>query len=394
MLRVGLLSDALSAADVRQVTLLGLLDMSAAFDCVDQSTLLLRLERNFGVTGLALQWMTSFLTDRTQQVAYGGTLSKLERMFCGVPQGSVLGPLLFNMYTADISKVVESHGPCRLHQYADDCQVYLSVPVTEAATAVDRLSRCVADVSTWLSSCRLRLNPSKTLVIWLGGKHQVTKVPFDSVPILSSTVSTVESARDLGVVLDSQLTMSAHVNSVCRSAYYQLRQLRPVVRSLSADAARTIVQAFVSSRLDYCNSVMYGVADGLMQRLQAVQNAAARLVTGTRRRDHITPVLRQLHWLPVRQRVNFKLAVLVFKALHGLAPCYLANDCQLVTDAGRRHLRSSEAATCVLQRTNTRFGDRAFGASGPSVWNSLPTELRQSDLSLGQFRRALKTFLF
>jgi len=141
-------------------------------------------------------------------------------------------------------------------------------------------------------------------------------------------------------------------------------------------------------------SVMYGVADGLMQRLQAVQNAAARLVTGTRRRDHITPVLWQLHWLPVRQRVNFKLSILVFKALHGLAPCYLANDCQLVTDAGRRHLRSSVAATCVLQRTNTRFGDRAFVASGPSVWNSLPTELRQPDLSLGQFRPALKTFLF
>jgi len=131
---------------------------------------------------------------------------------------------------------------------------------------------------------------------------------------------------------------------------------------------------------------MYGVADGLMQRLQAVQNAAARLVTGTRRCDHITPVLRQLHWLPVRQRVNFKLAVLVFKALHGLAPCYLVDDCQLVTDAGRRRLHSSDAATCVLQCTSTRFGDRAFEVSGPSVWNSLPTELRQSHLSLGQFR--------
>jgi len=124
----------------------------------------------------------------------------------------------------------------------------------------------------------------------------------------------------------------------------------------------------------------------LVQRLQAVQNAAARLVTGARRRDHITPVLRQLHWLPVRQRVNFKLAVLVFKALHGLVSCCLVDDCQLVTDAGRRQLRSSDAATCVLfQRTSTRFGDRAFGVCGPSVWNSLPTELRQSH-SLGQFR--------
>jgi len=131
-----------------------------------------------------------------------------------------------------------------------------------------------------------------------------------------------------------------------------------------------------------------------MQWLQAVQNAAARLVTGARSRDHITPVLRQLHWLPVRQRVNFKLAVVVFKAFHGLAPCYLVDDCQLVTDAGRRQLRSSDAATCVLQRTSTHFGDRAFGISVPSVWNSLPTELRQSDLSLGQFRRALKTYLF
>ena len=116
------------------------------------------------------------------------------------------------MYTADISKVIESHGLCRLHQYADDCQVYLSAPATEAVTAVDRLSQCVADVSMWLSSSRL--NPSKTLVIWLGGKHQVTKVPVDSVPIISTTVSTIESARALGVVLDSQLTMSAHVNSV------------------------------------------------------------------------------------------------------------------------------------------------------------------------------------
>jgi len=138
---------------------------------------------------------------------------------------------------------------------------------------------------------------------------------------------------------------------------------------------------------------MYGVADGLMQRLQAVQNAAARLVTGTRGRDHITPVLRQHHWLPVRQRVNFKLAVLVFKALHGLAPCYLVDDCQLVTDAGRRRLRSCSLHVC-FNVYSTRFGDRAFGVSGPSVWNSLPTELRQSHISLGQFRRALKRICF
>ena len=115
-----------------------------------------------------------------------------------------------------------------------------------------------------------------TVVIWLGGRQQVANITVDSIPVLSSMVTTLASARDLGVVVDSQLTMSSNVSSTCRSAYYQLRQLRPVVRSLSVNAAKTAVQALVSTRLDYCNSVlMNGIADGLMQRLQAVQNAAA-----------------------------------------------------------------------------------------------------------------------
>ena len=144
-------------------------------------------------------------------------------------------------------------------------------------------------MSTWLSSSRLRLNPAKTVVIWFGGRQQVANITVGNIPVLSSTVTTVASARDLGVVVDSQLTVPANVSSTCRSGYHQLRQLRPVVRSLSVDAAKTTVQSFVSTHLDYCNSLVYGIADGLMQRLQAIQNAAARLITGARRRDHISP---------------------------------------------------------------------------------------------------------
>ena len=116
--------------------------------------------------------------------------------------------------------------------------------------------------------------------------------------------------------------------------------------------------------------------------------------TNTRMCDHITPVLQQLHWLPVRQRVQFKMAVLVYKALHDLLPTYLAEDCQRVSVTGRRQLRSSYINTCLAQRTNTRLGDRSFAAAGPRVWNSLSTQLRESDITLGQFRRKLKTHLF
>jgi len=137
-----------------------------------------------------------------------------------------------------------------------------------------------------------------------------------------------------------------------------------------------------------CRSCCYG----LYRRLQSVQNAAAPLVSGVRRRDHITPTLRRLHWLLVRQRVLFKIAVLVYQCLNGLAPSYLADDCQLLSDVRPRRLRSSDSGFCAVRRTRTTYGDRCFAVAGSRAWNSLPTELRQSD-SLGQFKRRLKTHL-
>jgi len=176
------------------------------------------------------------------------------------------------------------------------------------------------------------------------------------VPILSSSVTTVDTARHLGVTMDRHLTMSVHVSSVSRSAYCCLRQLRHVVRSVSVDAAKTVVHAFISSRLDYCNSLLHGISDFLLRRLQAVQYAAARLITGTQRCDHITPVLKQLYWLSVRQRVEFKLTVLVYKALSNLAPPYLSADCQLVVTVVRRQLRSSDNFKCTITCTSLRLG--------------------------------------
>jgi len=155
----------------------------------------------------------------------------------------------------------------------------------------------------------------------------------------------------------------------------------------------TLVQSFISCHLDYCNSLFSGITNSLLGRLQSVQNAAARLVTGTRRCDHITPVLRQLHWLLVR-RVDFKLALLVYKALHDATAAYLVNDCQLVSHAGRRQLRSADIDTCCVPQTNTRFGDRSFAAAAPRLWNSLPARIRQPDNATGEFRRQLKSFLF
>jgi len=209
--------------------------------------------------------------------------------------------------------------------------------------------------------------------------------------ILTSTVRVVSSASDLGVVINSRLTMADYVASVCRSAYYHLRQIRPTVQSLTLDGSKTLVQAFISGRLDYCNSLLYGMTDSLFQRLQSVQNAAARLITRTGRREHITPVLRELHRLLVRRRVGFKLATFTYKTLHGQIPRYLG-DCQLISDASRL-LRSSDTFTFAETRTRTRLGDRSFAVAVPQIWNSLPADLRLVD-NYARSRRLLKGHVF
>ena len=394
LLRV--IADLLRAADNRQVTLLGLLDLSAAFDCVDHAILLRRLESSFGIGGTALQKhaVKSLLSDRTQQVFYNQRMSSVSHLICGVPQGSVLGPLMFLLYTADLFDLIAACG-LTAHSYADDTQIYLSVPAIDVSTAVQRFSACVEQIDLWMGSNRLKLNAEKTQVIWVGTRQQLSKVDITELRLGSTAVQFSGTVSDLGVTVDGQLTMADHVAAVCRSCFHQLRQLRVIKASLTIDATKTLVHAFVSSRLDYCNSLLAGVAGCHLQKLQSVQNAAARLISRTRKFDHITMVLRDLHWLPIRQRIVFKIATLVFKCLHGLAPPYLAEDIvPLASIPGRRETRSSFTQTLSVPAAKTNYGSRCFSVYGPTVWNSLPVALRTADCSIAVFRQRLKTHLF
>ena len=190
--------------------------------------------------------------------------------------------------------------------------------------------------------------------------------------------------------------MESYILNVVRSCFYQLRQLRSVRWSLTSDARRTLATAFIASRVDYCNAALYGVTAGLTRRLQMVMNAAARLVVGSGKYEHITPVLRNvLHWLPVPQRIQYKTAVLAFNCIRGTGPAYFSSVCVPVADIpGRTSLRSAERGDLFVPRTKTKLGRRSFRVSAPVTWNSLPPELRSSTINPGQFRRNLKTHLF
>ena len=166
-----------------------------------------------GLTGMVFQWIISFLSERTQQIAYGGELSSIQLVLFGIPQVSVLGPLLYVLYIAELFDVVARQRLC-LHMYADDCQVYVSKPANNAAATIIRLTACIADINDWTKASRLRWNPTKTQIMWLGTSQQLEKITVRDLPLLSTVMTVVDSAHNLGVIVDSQLSLDAHVAAV------------------------------------------------------------------------------------------------------------------------------------------------------------------------------------
>jgi len=213
--------------------------LSAAFDCVDHDILLWRLNAAFGIDGTALQWIKSFLIERTQQIFYNGHLSSVGRLPFGIPQGSVLGSHFFLLYIAELFDVISDCG-LEGHSYANNTQAYLSVPATDTASAVQQFGRCFGRIESWMGSNRLKLNAGKTQVIWVRTQQQLDKIHITELQLQSAGVPFAETVSDLGVVVDSQLNMSAHVSAVSRSCLSQLRQLRTVRHSLSMGAAKTL----------------------------------------------------------------------------------------------------------------------------------------------------------
>ena len=282
------------------------------------------------------------------------------------------------------------------HLFADDTQMYVQCTIQDIPVSINRLTICIDELSQSYASHRLQLNASKTEFIWFGSRATLARIPapYRSLSVGSSVVLSCNVVRDLGVLLDSELSMKQHVNKVASICYYHLRRLRQLRCVVSQATMAQLVTSLVLSRLDYCNSVLVNLPASTTAPLQRVQNAAARLVLGLDRREHITPALKQLHWLPINYRIKFKIATLVHNVLHGRCPPYLSDLINFAAaDAGRRGLRSSSSGAAVLQRTRTKFGNRAFSVSGPAIWNSLPPSLRLID-SHSSFRRQLKTHLF
>ena len=387
------LSDILAAVDRGDFAAFVLLYLSAAFDTVDHGILLERLRRSFGISGSAHSWLSTCLTGRDQCVRCGGSSSESTTLECDVPEGSVLGPILFVLYTADLQAVIERHG-LSPHFYADDSQICGFCRPGDVGMLSQRLVECFDDVALWMRSNRLQLNVHKTDLLWCSTSRRQTQLPTGPLTLGGYDVTPSQSVRNLGVFIDADLSMRSNIDVVVSRCFAALRQLRSIRRNISVPVCQSLVTSLVLTRLDYCNSVAFGLPALHLRRLQSVQNAAARIIFNLRRTEHISDALMCLHWLRVDERVRFKIAVLVYKSLHGSAPSYFTNIFTPLSIAGRRNLRSSASHHLLVPRRRlSTIGDRSFPVAGASVWNSLPPDVASSP-SLNIFRSRLKTFLF
>ena len=260
------------------------------------------------------------------------------------------------------------------------------------------MSLCIECVASWMSSNRLRLNPSKTELIWLGTSRRLQHCDGFNMTVCGADVRPVDCVRDLGVLIDSNMTLSNHVNNVAGICFYQLRQLRIIRRFLTTDAAHSLVWALIHTRIDYCNGLLAAGPKYLHEKLQSVLRAAARLVLQLPHRSSVSGIMRgQLHWLEMPDRIRLKLyyTTLVYRCLHGLAPSYLSDLCTPATV--HAHLRSSvtlEWSLSIPRMKTKTLGPRGFYFASSAAWNALPVHLRDPQLSLNSFKTKLKTHFF
>ena len=313
-----------------------LLGLSAAFDTIDHDTLFVILEKYIGITGSALQLLKSYFSDRSQRVFIDDVMSGVANIVCGVPQGSVLCPLKFCLYLFPWGAILKYHG-IGYHIYADDTQLYISFKCNNPLASLPKLNNCISDIRVWMIKNKLKINVSKTEFI-------VFRSPQAVVYVGDSIIQQSSKVRDLGVIFDQFLSFDDYISSVCRSTYFHLRNIGRIRHFLSNHANAQLIHALISTRLDYCNSVLYNIPRSSILRLQRIPNQAVRILARTPRRDHITEVLIDLHWLNIKERIVYKILILTFKAfIDRTAPLYV---CELIEQQ--------------KTKTNTRLAGDAF----------------------------------
>ena len=357
-------------------------DLSKAFDSVDHDVLLTKLSW-CGV--MDTDWFKSYLTGR-KQIVRGGRLCL--PMSCGVPQGSILGPILFIVFTSDL--------PCHLTHgsiisYADDT-VHLDCSLPDESSLQSlkvRLETTVMELHNWFSANSLKMNQNKTDFMLVGSKQNLKKSAGFNFQNCDSTLQPSATVKLLGVTIDAELSWDAHVKRVVKKCNGILISLFKFRHYFSQDAMKILIQTYVFPHITYCLCVWGGAAKGLLHKIQKLINFAARIVTGFRKHHHITPALNSLKWPRIEALVARRDLLKVFKALRcDDSPVAIRSLFTQRSDTSSRETRATERGDLQLPRCQLSATQRAFPCRAARAWNDLSPAVREL-ATVRSFRRTI-----
>jgi hypothetical protein len=380
-----------------EISMLVLLDLSAAFDTIDHNILINRLESRYGVSGSALKWFKSYLSNRSQSVVIKNDTSESLPLNYGVPQGSKLGPILFNSYIAPVSQIAGRNN-VQDEKYADDQQLILSFKPTHTADqlqARENMEKCIKEIRDFLHQNMLCNNGDKTELLIIGSVHKLKQLDISSINVDNMEIKALSNVRNLGVIFDKHMSMEKHINKMCQNAYFNIRNISKIRNCLNKEEAKTAVNALVTPHLDYGNGLLYGITKKLENKLQMAQNSAVRVIERIKGYESITQYRKDLHWLPIPARIEYKLLTTAWKSLNDQAPEYLKSLIHRESSS-HHNLRSNNKVLLSIPsniRNANKYESRAFSRSAPKLWNNLPEQL-QTTKTLVTFKKNLKTHLF
>ncbi|KAK0169327.1 hypothetical protein PV328_012197 [Microctonus aethiopoides] len=385
--------DVRQSVDKRKVTILVLFDFSKAFDMVPHGKLLIKLAK-IGFSTSSLKLICSYLTNRQQCVidVTHSTSSHWSKIINGVPQGSVLGPLLFSLYISDISKVLKYS---KYIIFADDVQIYRDCVPSEIDHAIDKLRNDINAISQYAIDNDLKLNLDKTKILIMGSASYINNIEADTLPVITinqTVLPYVQHARNLGVILQSSLSWSKHVTYISSRVHTTLYRIKLHNNSLSVPLKTKLVTSLIFPILDYCCVVYNDVTVQLNLKLQRLMNSAIRFIYNIRRDEHITPFRLKLRWLTVRDRRKYFMAILVYKILFGVTPDYIKEIFELRRVDLRQSERNIKPQTFQIPNHRTSLYSKSFHIAAINLWHSLPTEIT-SIPALPMFKRTLHDHL-